>query len=151
MKMDEEIIKEIVLNVKKEIVGIDDVSGLCFYTSNNISYDLNALGIKNQIFNIRDLADADYDHYFVLANSNYLIDLTYSQFLKKENHTLRFFDEWPSEILLKSEKGKIILEDLLSQGYIITDNEMMNLYLKSFNEYLDPIFTLGDLTSKKSR
>ena len=90
--------------------------------------------IDVKIFNIHDLTNVDYDHYFLIAD-NFLIDLTYSQFLPK-NGKLRFFDDFPSNILKKSVEGEKILSNLLNNGYFKIENNL-DLYLSSFKNKED--------------
>ena len=129
--MNEEIIRitiDYILNEIKE-TSIKEMDGLCLILSQNLEELLAEQGINSKIYNIRDLTNVNYDHYFLIAE-NYLIDLTYSQFLKKEG-TLRFFKQWPASILEKTEEGKIILDSLLKEGYFKIDNNL-NIYLNSF-------------------
>ena len=151
IKMDN--IKKIVDRVKEEISQVKENDGLCYFASNNVLFDLDMASIKAEMFNIREVADISFDHYFVLADSldgKYLIDLTYGQFVKKDGK-LRFFDRWPSEILLESKEGVEILEKLINDGYLsVSDNEF-ELYLKSFNPNFEMFFSLEDLMPSRTR
>ncbi|MBR3229977.1 MAG: hypothetical protein IKF91_04035 [Bacilli bacterium] len=131
--MSEEIIRITIDYVLDEIkkTNIDNFDGLCFYFSQNIMSYLEEQGIETKIYNIRDLTDIMFDHYFLIADG-FLIDLTYSQFLPK-NGELRFFDEWPSNILKNSIEGEKILNSLLSDGYFKIDNNF-DIYLNSFKK-----------------
>lgn len=147
-------IKNIVDKVKSEISVVKENDGLCYFASNNVLFDLDMASIKAEMFNIREVADASYDHYFVLANlsfdKKYLIDLTYDQFIKKEGE-LRFFDRWPSEVLEESAEGKKLLENLLKDGYCQIGDSEFELYLKSFNPSFEMFFSLEDLMPSKIR
>lgn len=81
------------------------------------------------MYNIRNLTDVSFDHYFLIADG-FLIDLTYSQFLPK-NGELRFFEKWPSTVLKNSSEGEKILNSLLNDGYFKIDNNI-DVYLSSF-------------------
>ncbi|MBR2833945.1 MAG: hypothetical protein IKE75_05975 [Bacilli bacterium] len=144
----EEKIKNVVNNVKEEISIVKEVDGLCYYASKKITDDLKENGVECDICNINEYADVDYDHYFVLAYPRedvYLIDITYSQFAKK-NAKLRFFKKWPSELLEKNNNE--LLQNLLSDGYAeINDSDLYD-YLGSFNESFMPVFTLDDLKER---
>ena len=131
--MSEEIIKITIDYVLSEFkdTNVSGFDGLCFYFSNNIKSYLEEQGIYADICNIRDLTDIDYDHYFLIADG-FLIDLAYSQFLPKDGK-LRFFDEWPSNILKSSTQGKTILNSLLRDGYFKISNNL-NVYLNSFKK-----------------
>jgi len=146
----------IINNVKSEISQVDNNEGLCYYAANNICYDLENLNIPAEILNIREMAEVDYDHYFVLTKGNdeikhLLIDLTFSQFSKKENENLRFFDNWPKEELEKNERGKILSNSLINNGYSLITDEDLYLYLNSFNPNYECFITLDDIMSFKTR
>lgn len=146
-------IKAIVSKVKGEVSLANESDGLCYYACNNVLYDLEDASIMADMFNIRDVIDMPYDHYFVLANESdkkYLIDLTYEQFVKKDGE-LRFFNEWPSEVLKKSEEGKNLLNNLLNDGYSLVGDSEFITYLKGFNSEFEPFFTLDDMISSKIR
>ena len=114
--MSEEIIRITIDYVLDEIskTNIDSFDGLCFYFSQNIKSYLEEQGIDAIMYNIRDLTNVDFDHYFLIADG-FLIDLSYSQFLPK-NGKLRFFVDFPSNILKGSTEGKKILDNLLNNG-----------------------------------
>jgi len=127
---------DVVNKVKSELMCAENIDGLCYYASNNVCYDLENLNIPAEILNIRDMALVDYDHYFVLTRGNdeiehLLIDLTFSQFGKRENESLRFFDNWPVLELEKSEKGKVLADNLINNGYSLITDEDLYLYLNS--------------------
>jgi len=147
-------IKDVVSKVKDELSLVNETAGLCYYASNNVLFDLDYRGIDSFVFNVRELCDIDYDHYFVLANKDeknkYLIDLTYSQFLEK-NDKPRFFEKWPGVILKESIEGKKILDNLTNNGYLLVDDNDFYIYLKSFNPNLEMFFTLDDLVPLKTR
>ena len=131
--MSEEIIKITIDYVLDEFrdTNISNFDGLCFYFSNNIKSYLEEQGIIADMYNIRDLSDIDYDHYFLIADG-FLIDLTYSQFLPKSGK-LRFFEDFPSNILKSSIEGKMILNRLLKDGYFKINNNL-NVYLNCFKK-----------------
>lgn len=131
--MSEEIIRITIDFVLDEIkdANIDNYDGLCFYFSHNIKSYLKQQGIEAKLYNIRDLTDVDFDHYFLIAD-DFLIDLTYSQFLSKKGN-LRFFDKWPSDVLNSTLEGKKILNCLLNDGYFKINNNLY-VYLGSFRK-----------------
>ena len=143
-----EKIDEIINNVKKEISIVNEVSGLCYYAANNIYCDLRKNNIKAEVYDIKEIIDIDYSHYFVLAyenENNYLIDVTYSQFVKTTERP-RFFQKWPGEIL--ENNNKELLKNLLKYGYAKINNNDLYDYLKSFSINFIPIFTLKDLKER---
>jgi len=147
---------DVVNKVKSELMCAENIDGLCYYASNNVCYDLENLNIPAEILNIRDMALVDYDHYFVLTRGNdeiehLLIDLTFSQFGKRENESLRFFDNWPVLELEKSEKGKVLADNLINNGYSLITDEDLYLYLNSFNPNYECFITLDDIMSFKTR
>jgi len=147
---------DVVNKVKSELMCAENIDGLCYYASNNVCYDLENLNIPAEILNIRDMALVDYDHYFVLTRGNdeiehLLIDLTFSQFGKRENESLRFFDNWPVLELEKSEKGKVLADNLINNGYSLITDEDLYLYLNSFNPNYECFFTLNDIMSFKTK
>lgn len=131
--MSEEIIRITIDYVLDEFkkTNLSDFDGLCFYFSNNIKSYLEEQDIDVKILNICDLTNVNFDHYFLIADG-YLIDLTYRQFLPR-NGKLRFFDDFPSNVLKKSLEGEKILNCLLNDGYFKIDNNL-NVYLDSFKE-----------------
>lgn len=147
---------DVVNKVKLELSEAENTEGLCYYAANNVCYDLEELNIPAEIFNIREMAEVDYDHYFVLTKGNdeikhLLIDLTFSQFSKKDNESLRFFDNWPKEELEKTERGQILSNNLIKNGYTLITDEDLYLYLNSFNPNYECFFTLDDIMSFKTR
>lgn len=151
-----ETVIDVVNKVKLELMEAENTDGLCYYACNNVCYDLDKLGIYAEMFNIREMAEVDYDHYFILTKENdktknILIDLTFSQFRKQDNSELRFFDSWPLEELENSNQGKALANNLLNQGFSFIDNDDFYLYLRSFNPNLECFFTLDDIISFKTR
>lgn len=144
-------IKKTVDNVKKELENVTEKTGLCYYASNNILFDLQNENIETFMFNTKDVAQSPIDHYFLLAKENdtYLIDTTYSQFLN--NGTLRKFDAFPADVLSKTDIGQKLLNRLLEDGYSKIDDDLLYAYLSSFNPTLLPFFTLDDLIETKTR
>ena len=104
--------------------------GFCFYFANNIKADLDMMEIPAHIYNI----DGDYDHYYLIAgeNDDYLIDPTYSQFIEKTGERLIMFEDFPANILNKSERGKVIFNDLINNGYHRLIDDDLDIYLSSF-------------------
>jgi len=146
----------IVNEVKSELMGAENNDGLCYYAANNICFDLENANISAEIFNIREMAEVDYDHYFVLTKGNEefkycLIDLTFSQFDERDNHELRFFNSWPVQELKKSEKGRDLAVNLIENGYVLITDEEFYLYLNSFNSNYECFFTLDDIMNFKIR
>ena len=131
--MEEEIIRiTIDENISQmKVSNVESFDGLCYFFSNNVMCDLLEQGFNVLMLNIRDYTDVNYDHYFLVANHEYLIDLTYSQFLPKEGK-IRFFEDFPANILSKSQDGKIILNELINNYYIKLKDNYLNLYLGSF-------------------
>lgn len=131
--MSEEIIRITIDYVLDEFkkTNLSDFDGLCFYFSNNIKSYLEEQDIDVKILNICDLTNVNFNHYFLIADG-YLIDLTYRQFLPR-NGKLRFFEDFPSNVLKKSLEGEKILNCLLNDGYFKIDNNL-NVYLDSFKE-----------------
>ena len=129
--MSEEIIRITIDYVLDEVkkTNIDNFDGLCFYFSNNIKSYLEEQGIDSMMYNIRELTDVNFDYYFLIADG-FVIDLAYSQFLPR-NGELRFFVDFPSNILKGSIEGKRILSNLLNDGYFKIENNL-DVYLNSF-------------------
>ena len=65
-------------------------------------------------------------------DEKYLIDPTYSQFLPKLNEKPILFEDFPANVLDKTEQGKIILSDLLHDGYHKLSGNDYDIYLLSF-------------------
>lgn len=132
-----DFLKQIVKNVKEEIngAGVSSMDGLCIYCAHNIGCDLMEFGID---FDRVDTVDylINYSHQFLIVygldGKCYLVDPTYSQFLKR-NETLVCFEKWPSEILEKSDNGKRLLNNLLVDGCSEVLESDVDLYLNSFS------------------
>ncbi len=124
----EEMIRFVIFNNLSEVEDrVSSLDGLCFYFANNIKADLEMLEIPVEMYNI----DKGYDHYYLIADNEYLIDPTYSQFLKANEISI-VFEDFPANILKKDERGKVILNDLLENGYHKLEKGDMNIYLSSF-------------------
>jgi len=111
--------------------------GLCKVFCHNIAVDLKKAGINCRTINTLSLR-SHYEHVFLVAffkttSIQYvLVDPTFSQFKHESNRKLIAFDEWPDEILKRTEEGSLMLEALLERGYCLVDNKTFNLYLKIF-------------------
>lgn len=111
--------------------------GMCKVFSNLIYNNLKDVGISCTLLNTYDLFEC-YEHEFVLADvmvedsiQYVLIDMTYEQFLPKENaHLSKSFKVYPAEIL----KENHMLKELLEQGYSIINEEDFSLYLYSIHQ-----------------
>lgn len=131
--MDKEFIEIAIYENLKE-VNFKNHDGLCFYFSNNIKHDLEVMDVNVSMWNIRNLTNCDYDHYFLVAGDDdkYLIDLTYGQFLKKENEVPIIFEDFPGNILMQTDRGKLILNNLIDKGYFKLISDDFDIYLNSF-------------------
>ena len=124
----EEMIRFVIFNNLSEVGDrVSSLDGLCFYFANNIMADLEMLEIPVEMYNINN----GYDHYYLIADNEYLIDPTYRQFLKT-NEVSIIFEDFPANILKKDERGNVILNDLLEDGYHKLEKGDMNIYLSSF-------------------
>lgn len=135
------IIQSNSVEVKQNVASLD---GLCKVISHNISIDLRNKNIQHRIINTKDILGG-YEHLFILAyfgdyeHLKYvLIDPTYEQFVSKENTILYgSFEEWPANVLEKTEQGKELLTTLLSKGWIEINNMQLKTYLGSFMNEID--------------
>lgn len=127
----EEMIRFVVFNNLKEV---DDTGynydGLCFYFANNIKADLEMMKIPVKMYNINE--GDGYNHYYLIADKDYLIDPSYSQFIEKPLEFPIMFEDFPANILNKSERGKVIFQDLIDRGYHKLVNNDLDIYLSSF-------------------
>ena len=127
----EEMIKFVIFNNLMEVESKGfSVDGLCFYFANNIKADLEMMEIPVFMYNINK--GAGHDHYYLVANKEYLIDPTYSQFIEKTGERLIMFEDFPANILNKSERGKVIFNDLINNGYHRLIDDDLDIYLSSF-------------------
>lgn len=127
----EEMIRFIVFKNLSEVEPmVKDLDGLCFYFANNIKADLEDMEIPVHMHNINE--KDGYDHYYLIADDEYLIDPTYSQFLPKLNESPILFEEFPASVLEKTERGKEILGDLIHDGYHKLIEGDMDIYLSGF-------------------
>ena len=142
-------IEKLINIVKEEISLVNEVDGLCYFASNNLLFDLQNAYIDAFMFNIRDLALTDFDHYFLIIkdSKDYLVDLTFKQFVKEEGKRNRISKivKWPSEILEETELGQKVLNSLINDGYMELNDEVLNIYLKCFNSSLDFLVSLDDI------
>jgi hypothetical protein len=98
-----------------------------------------------RILNTQEILNS-YEHIFIIAcykeqeKLNYiLIDPTYEQFCEQQGRILMStFENWPSTVLCKTEKGKSLLNNLLTNGYSAIDEVDVKLYLGSFINEIDP-------------
>lgn len=130
--MEEEIRFIVFKNLSEVKMKVDDLDGLCYYFANNIKADLEMMEIPVNMYNINE--GGGFDHYYLLAGDDekYLIDPTYSQFLPKLNEKPILFEDFPANVLDKTEQGKIILSDLLHDGYHKLSGNDYDIYLLSF-------------------
>lgn len=128
---------------------------MCKVLSNTIYNDLKNVGIASHILNTYDLFKC-YEHEFIIVHYKeksslkfILIDLSYEQFVKKENITLlNNFIEFPSEYL----KDSHVLYDLLQNGYSKIDELDFQKYLYSIHQNKNDInaFKLEDVVYKRN-
>lgn len=120
----EKCISDTISKVKKLI---PDTERLCMVASNLIYNDLLDIHIPSKIINTKELG-LGYEHEFVLTkdrNIYYLIDIAYEQFLNK---------------------GTILNSDLLKNGYIRANNNILKEYLNSIpNTYKIDNIDIDDL------
>lgn len=85
--MSEEIIRITIDYVLDEVkkTNIDSFDGLCFYFSQNIKSYLEEQGIDSIMYNIRDLTNVNFDHYFLIAYGFLLIYLIVNFYLEMES------------------------------------------------------------------
>lgn len=150
-----DIIKNVVSKYKN---NIKDTEALCKVLSNNISFDLEELGISNKVLNTYQLLES-YEHEFVIAYYKFdnqiryiLIDPTYEQFIKRGNDLNKRLAEWPASVLAKTNGGLAILREILSKGFMEVDNSLFKLYLGSFINTINEIgidVELEDIMLKK--
>ena len=124
----EEMIRFIVFKNVSE-ANAESMDGLCFYFANNIKADLEMMDIDVKMYNINE--KDGYDHYYLIADK-FLIDPTYSQFLPKVNESPISFEDFPVNVLMKDERGKVILKDLLENGYHKLEENDLDIYLSGF-------------------
>jgi len=139
-------INNIVSQNRKELKDVGgSIDGLCKVAANNISLELHGKNIMHRILNTKEILNC-YEHVFIIAcykeqeKLNYiLIDPTFEQFYEQQGRILlSSFENWPSTVLCKTEKGKILLNNLLTNGYSIIDEVDVKLYLGSFVNEIDP-------------
>ena len=113
----EEYIKKAILKTKTELSNLD-IDRMCLVYSSYLYQNLLEYHLLAHIIDTQDLGFSFSHHFVLVYNSQdyYLLDLTYSQFLKKE---------------------KIFL-NLLSDGYQKITNHEFNYYLKKVlpNEFI---------------
>ena len=145
----EEILKEIVLKNKKELIlNNSSLEGLCKVLANNIMADLKAYpGITVNVLDLNELIGVDHVALIVSFYQNglkrYLVDPSFTQFTKDNNKTLIGFNEWPSDLIDEN-----VLNALLSLGFTSVDDYTFNNYLNSFLEFKGE-FSLEEILKHK--
>lgn len=133
-----EDIYKIVFEERQELQLISqenkNLSGLCEVIANQIKERLENIGIK--YYQVEELHRINVDHVFLICEYQYqnkmiryLIDPTFTQFIKEDNKILIKFKEWPSEKIDKN-----ILEQLKTNGLVELNNYVLNNYLNAFSE-----------------
>ena len=136
-----------------------DLDRLCKVISININDRLKDLNIDSKIINTKNIYDM-YEHQFVLSsyidqndNVNYvLIDPTYSQFKDKGEYAFKAI--YPTDVLSKSEEGKILLDNLMCLGYSKIDDNDLKRYIGSimYEEDINKIdITINDLVLERMK
>lgn len=126
----EEMIRFVIFNNLNEVSSEIPLDGLCYYFANNIKADLEMMEIPVTMYNINN--GEGYNHYYLLADNDYLIDPTYTQFLPKAGEKTIMFEDFPAKILESSERGKLIVKDLVCDGYHKLSDDDLNIYLSGF-------------------
>ena len=145
----EEVIKEIVLKNKKDLLlNNSSLEGLCKVLANNIMADLKAYpGITVNVLDLNELIGVDHVALIVSFYQNglkrYLVDPSFTQFTKDNNKTLIGFNEWPSDLMDEN-----VLNALLSLGFTSVDDYTFNNYLNSFLEFKGE-FSLEEILKHK--
>lgn len=145
----EEVLKEIVLKNKKELIlNNSSLEGLCKVLANNIMADLKAYpGITVNVLDLNELIGVDHVSLIVSFYQNglkrYLVDPSFTQFTKDNNKTLIGFNEWPSDLIDEN-----VLNALLSLGFTSVDDYTFNNYLNSFLEFKGE-FSLEEILKHK--
>lgn len=109
---------------------------MCHVYSTIIQDELEKAGIECKSYNLKDNG-IPFDHEMtVVINKDKIvvIDLTYKQFLKKDNHELINFTEWPSEVLNKTDMGKRILFNLIIGCYCSMSEEEFDFFINVFKK-----------------
>lgn len=129
-------IKNIVLEERQKLNNItNDVSGFCKIIASQIEEKLKNANITTYWLDLNNIISID--HVILIAEymtdtgiKRILIDPTYQQFTKMDNHKLIKLQEWPSTRLDKN-----ILNDLLTDGITEINEARFQNYLNSFGEY----------------
>lgn len=147
----EEILKEIVLKNKKELIlNNSSLEGLCKVLANSIIDDLKAYpGITINVLDLNELIGVDHvsliDSFYQNALKRYLVDPSFTQFTKSDNKKLIGFNKWPSELI-----DKEILNNLLMNGLTPIDDYVLNNYLNSFLEFKENFSLEETIKAKKN-
>ena len=122
--------------MEKEMIPNLDPEGLCIYFAHNIGVSLNEQNIPFKQMEIGDYINSNYKHVFLIADyedKHCLIDLSFGQFVKREDEEIIVFKQWPSEILKSTKEGTRILNDLIQDGVTTVNEEDVKTYLSSFD------------------
>lgn len=126
-------IRRIVLEEKENLLSqTNDMTGFCKFIASQIELRLREEDISTYWLDLNELIGVDHvvliaEYRFQNEMKRMLIDPTYIQFTKKDNHQLIGFKEWPSERL-----DEVMLSDLLNDGVTDLDDNRFNNYLNSF-------------------
>lgn len=129
--IDEGVIGKIVTEERDKLLGeVSDLSGFCKYIASQIQERLRTIGINTYYIDLNDLVGID--HVILIAEGNgrkFLIDPTFSQYYKKDNHKLVLLSEWPSEKI----DDKTLVSNLLNMGCTDINNSSFNMYINAFS------------------
>ena len=125
-----------------------DIEGQCKKTSKNVDKMASKLQLKHQLvridpgFTCDNLLFNGYGfHYYNLIESNnqeYLIDISYKQFFKKNRCSLErlgmpfYFPPFAGTFMAMDEKRRKVAETLLKRGWIKLTDEIYKAYLDGF-------------------
>lgn len=129
--------------IQKEVEQMNIFSssqeGLCKVASYNIASSLKEENYFVHLCNIHQIFEESIDHVFVITNfkdensivHHFLIDATFSQFLNRKE-ALYKLQNWPSDVLEKTNIGTMIKRDLLTFYMTEIDDTKLKCYLGSF-------------------
>ncbi len=134
------LLYELKLRLNK-IASDDSYKGLCSYAQCSLHYTLEKLGIKHYMHRTLMTIDHDCtDHYFLIADFNvmgdiksYILDPTYRQFFVsdicyKKDDRVRI----PGKFYLDHPEYKEYVIELLQDGYILMNDDVIKMYGDSF-------------------
>ena len=135
MPLTEKQIKDIAIEFKRNTLGSDDSSDMCYTISKPLSIHLKNICVENsikygQVQIVDDFGkNKDVDHFWIEVQTSFQIDATANQFNRKLNQNFDYV-----------HFGKITKEIILSNEKELACNTIVPFIIPSFEKYIKLYF-----------